>query len=343
VSAGRTHAAHRRHVRVAAAATAALALLVLASGPPALAWQVAILALGVVALGLPHGAVDAWGTAGGGPRAEERSLADPRWLLAYAGGAGAALGLALAAPGWFWPAFLGASVLHFGASDVGPLQRARGLDAVSLVVRGALPILLPVAFHPEETAGLLTWVLGVEAAVALAPVALAVRDPLLMAFAVAGGALLGLHAWRAWSARSARDAHVVLEGLVLLAAGAVLPPLLFFTVHFCLWHSLRHMLALALAADPSAPARRLRALWRHGLLLSLLPAALAAAAGMAAGTGALEREGVRVVFTGLAALAVPHLLLWLGRDPAGGTGVASTGAHGVPATGGHTAGAMHLS
>ena len=112
-----------------------------------------------------------------------------------------------------------------------------------------------------------------------------------------------------WQARQARQANqarlAALEMLALTMLCVTATPLVSFTVYFCAMHSPRHILR-TLAALPSVEVRgALRlALWPTLAVLA------AAAAGFALSSGRpVQPAVVQLVFVGLAALTLPHMLL----------------------------------
>ena len=86
----------------------------------------------------------------------------------------------------------------------------------------------------------------------------------------------------------------------------ITPPLIYFVVYFCLLHSPRHFL---LTADhlKLTPLQALRATWP--ILMSTLAMAALGALVLAVLTPAFEPATLQIVFIGLAALTVPHMLL----------------------------------
>ena len=147
-----------------------LALLVLAPLFPALAlrFQYVPFALGLVLLGLPHGAMDHLVV----PHLDRRPLTLRFWLPFF----GAYLGLVLlylafwrVAPAAALLVFLVVSCLHWGQGDLAYLRlfdhrpRPRTISATLTIwlVRGGLPILLPILAFPATfahvAAGLTSW------------------------------------------------------------------------------------------------------------------------------------------------------------------------------------------
>ena len=273
--------------------TAALVALVAAAaggaalGTPGQGVQVVALVLGVMLVGTPHGGLD--------HRLGRRLLA-PRFgagwplafLLGYLGAAGATVAVWLAWPALGLSVFLALSWAHFGDA------RARGAwRAVESFARGGAPLGVPALAHPDELRTIFAWLAGEEGAA----VAAALGGPVAWLWATAALA----HGARA-ALRREREG---LELAAVVLAAAMLPPLLSFTLFFCLVHAPRALAESARAAGESV-RQALRA-----------AAPLSAAAGIAACVGyALlatrappEIAAVRTLFVWLAALTVPHMLL----------------------------------
>ena len=239
-----------------------LALPFLAGLSVPLELQYAPLAVSIVLLGLPHGAVDHLAV----PRVRGRPVTT-RALL----GVGALYGLlgGLYLAGWFlapvlaFLLFIAITWAHWGQGDVYALLaladadhlRTRLQRAATAAVRGGLPMLVPLLSYPGQyrrVARALTGRFGVGAA-DLAPLfrvetrlALGVGFALLTAAALA----VGLHRApdgfgdRGWRVDAGETA---LLWLFFLAV----PPVLAIGVYFCLWHSTRHIARLVLL-DPDA-------------------------------------------------------------------------------------------
>jgi Brp/Blh family beta-carotene 15,15'-monooxygenase len=291
------------HVVLASGTTAVAAVAGALAAPIGLGWQLALAGAAVALLGLPHGAVD---------HVFARRALEPRlgriwpvpFAAAYLALAGAVVALWLAAPAVALAGFLALSVWHFGEEDaaLAPILPDGGA-APEAVARGLLPILLPVAFRPEETGLLFAWLLFGPSAEAVGGALAAARAATLpAALALVAGLGLAAAARRRWPALA--------ETGLLAAAFAALPPLPAFAVYFCIWHAPRHTLRVVADLHPGRLADGLAAFARDALALTLAALALAAAAWWAAGgPSALGETAVRVLFIGLAALTVPHAAL----------------------------------
>lgn len=252
---------------------------------PGFAVQLSILAPLVAILGLPHGALDL-------PIAETLWPLDGwrgklRFLAIYLGLAASVIVVWMLIPGVALATFLAYSALHFSddwSQEALPLRWTGGVATI-----GA-----PALFHPDEVTTLFVYLAPPVAAVFSANVA-----------AVAGA--LGLCGFVATCilVPHARG-RAAIEQAILWSIGALLPPVLFFTVYFCGLHSLRHFHATI----KSVPHAR-RALVTSALLSGLV--ILVAAAFLQSQVGgdldALSKVSVQTIFMGLAALTVPHMIL----------------------------------
>ena len=255
-----------------------------------IAAQLPVLAVAVFLLGTPHGALD---------HRLARGLLQPRlgsaWLptfvIAYLAAAGAMLATWLTLPAVALALFLALAVLHFGEHDA-PSGRT-----VPLLVRGALPIVVPAAGHRAELQQIFGWIAGEGGASLVAWLA----GPALLAWLCGAVVTLALEArWR-WRA----------ELVGLAALFLVAPPLIGFSLYFALVHSPRAV------SSSLRPGERVGDLLRSALPFSLGAVALAALGYLALrDTLAVEPALVRTVFWWLAALTVPHMALglWASRN-----------------------------
>jgi Brp/Blh family beta-carotene 15,15'-monooxygenase len=320
-------------VGLTAAVFAALAVVptaravVASSTPRPPAWQYVPLVASVLLFGLPHGAVDHLTL----PRAAGRPVT--RRSLAGVGLLYLVLGSAFFAAWFLAPAaafllFLALTWFHWGqgdrwllfalasdAADAAPPTRLR--SALTVVVRGGLPMVVPLVAFPDAYRRVAALVVGrFESGV------VARLDPLFLpeVRAALGGGLavvalaslaLGLRAddatWR----------YDAVETPLLAVYFAVVPPVLAVGVYFALWHSVRHVVRLvaldsvgraALDANRVAPAVAGFARDAAPLTLGALALLAGAAAVVPASPGGVaEFAGVYLAL--LAALTLPHTVV----------------------------------
>ena len=271
--------------------------------------------LSAVFLGLPHGAADPvvpFAMRG------ERLRAGPvtAFCLVYLALGALVLGVWVVAPTAAAAGFIMLTWAHWGQGDLYAL-RALGWDAhlastgqrvLAAVVRGALPMAVPLAAFPETYAE----VVAAMAAAVRPDHAAAARDAVLSISSGAVWASLAvlLVAYAAWGAAEARSRagwrswRLDLGEVAGLAVFfALVPPLWSLGVYFCLWHALRHLARLApLVAGGSA--RRLALYAAPGTLGALVLIGWAFNSALREPIG-----GVGAYLVGIAALTVPHVVV----------------------------------
>ncbi len=264
---------------------AVFALLLEVTIQPDSGLQLLLLAPLVAILGLPHGALDL-------PIAEVlwplEGWRGKLWFVAvYLGLASAVIIVWILVPGVALAAFLAYSVLHFSddwSHATSPLKWTGGIATI-----GA-----PALFHPEEVDMLFAHLAAPAAADFSANVA-----------AFTGALGLGIFIAICIFKSEARGQAAV-EQAILWGIGALLPPLLFFTVYFCGLHSLRHF-SVTIQSVPRAR----RALVISALLsgLVVLVAAMFLQSQVSSDLGEVSKASMQTIFIGLAALTVPHMIL----------------------------------
>ncbi|WP_172582865.1 Brp/Blh family beta-carotene 15,15'-dioxygenase [Subtercola boreus] len=246
-------------------------------------------AVGLIVLGLPHGALDHLVPARlAGRPATWRTIAPVVVLYGVLGAV--VLGLWWAAPGLAFVFFIGLTWFHWGQGDLFVVTRwrqgaepdpgsprlltlQRAADAATLVLRGALPMLVPLVAFPQTYLATAASAANLFAPAGATPesatsswtvvtVAALTSESGRVAIAVVLGAgvlgtiiltrlqvarvdgeaagsrlhIAGLRAWR-WES---------IETLVLAVFFSTVPPVLAVGLYFCLWHSLRHVVRLCL-------------------------------------------------------------------------------------------------
>lgn len=273
----------------------AVALFGMGASPVSDDVLLAVLALAVALFGLPHGALDPWVAKQAGIWRTASGLA--AFHVVYV-----ALAAAVVAVWWWAPAtslalFLAISAWHFA----GDWRDA--LPVASRAIAGLALLALPAWRWTAEVSDLFVALSG--PAGAWVAQGLAQLAPWLAAgtLAVVASVL-------------PRSRRTALELLAVGALALLLPPLVYFMVYFCALHSLRHLRHSA--RDSDAASRRRMAWVAAGYTgLTLVAAAFAwpwlATATPAALPGA---ELLRLVFIGLAALTLPHMLVVMRAEQA---------------------------
>ena len=247
--------------------------------------QIPLLLALVTVLGLPHGALDPFVARAAFGLTDRAGMA--AFLSLYAALAGLVAVLWWLAPFEMLLLFLAISALHFSLD-----WRSAAPWPLRILLGGAV-IVLPCLNHAAEVAEIFRLLADdtrTEGVIGLLS-------------AVAPAWALALTAGSVWLLR--RAAWAACEGIVLVAAGLLLPPLLFFVLYFCGLHSPRHLIDTAIELGFRSFAPVLRA---------ALPATLATVAAAVfvyqqLELGAPSAALLKIVFIGLAALTVPHMLL----------------------------------
>ena len=252
-------------------------------------YELILLVTAVVALGLPHGALDAW-------YAEDRGFSGDGWrgslafYLAYV-----SLATVTAIAWLLFPAtslcfFLAISAWHFSGDWRDVLTQRERLTA------GLTLVSLPALFHPESVE-LLYEALAVQQATKIVTAQTYI--------ALVSGTLLMISTLRV----APKHPHLLLEISLILVCAWALAPITFFLVYFCGLHSIRHMLRLldgvSYKVGISALVHCLLAVLAALAVWKVAPAALT-----------IDEYLLSAVFIGLAALTVPHMLIHDVLDPA---------------------------
>lgn len=255
-------------------------------------WSMALLAGALALGGLPHGAADAW-------IALQRGIVrTPLGFLAFLG---FYLGLSIAvitiwrmAPVSSLGAFLLLSVWHFGD------DRAVGHGPVVRIATGVVILCAPAAFAPADVLSVYR-VLSGDYASLLIEVQRILLGPAWLTLACQP--LLAES-----GSQRRRQAIVHLSEISLLVVlSALSEPLIYFGIYFCAVHSPRHLFRIL----ASWRVTRDRSFWPSTLLVTFVSglAGLGTFLWLLEGGQKLEAATLQVVFIGLAALSLPHILL----------------------------------
>lgn len=246
----------------------------------------------VVLIGLPHGALD--GAIAIHLGFSRSLLIFIRFILLYILMAGVVIAAWIFAPAPCLLGFLVISMVHFGAGDArhgtGWVRGAEVLAHGGLVVAGISQM------HRPEVDVIFAYLTGGDTTL--------VWQGLDMLTVIVGASLvicLGQALWyRRW-----RGTALELGALAVLFA--LTPPLVGFAVYFCCVHSARHVTSIlsSLRQHMSASAMAMQA------LIFTVASWLAGAAAIWWFADMADPQPVilRVVFIGLAALTVPHMIL----------------------------------
>ena len=239
----------------------------------------------IAVFGIPHGALD--------PIFADRlygirSLWD--WLrfgLIYLVLAASVVAFWRVAPLWFLTGFLVISVLHFSGDP------AEGTPTVSRLLYAGAIIILPGFLHQGEMARLFGQLIGSGPAQGLSAGLAWLVWPWVI-----GLVLAALECWR-------RDRLTALEMISTGLLAVLFPPLVSFTIFFCGMHSARHIIRTVAYAGRSP----LRVLMSAALLPLAGTGLLFAVAWHFLKNTPADARVLQIVFIGLAALTVPHMLL----------------------------------
>jgi len=247
----------------------------------------------IALLGVPHGALDVvfarrlFGTS----NFKEWAV----FSVLYVGVASIVVGVWFVMPTLFLTAFLVSSALHFGGDPARARMPAR-------ILYGGAVIVLPALWHSVELQRLLGYVAGPASASLVAPVLSQMAEAWL-ALTVLGCVL---------QARVSKLAALEWAALAALAVAA--PPLMAFTIYFCAMHSPRHVLkTLADLSRGEAKRAVALALWPSAAVWFAIAAMLWWSGGKPLQAWPAEADVIQVIFVGLAALTLPHMLL-IARD-----------------------------
>ncbi|MBV6631937.1 MAG: Brp/Blh family beta-carotene 15,15'-dioxygenase [Alphaproteobacteria bacterium] len=266
-------------ILIASCAAAVMASVLLGND---LTWQLWFIVPMIAVLGLPHGCLDLEIAKVLRPLPSVQSIV--AFLGLYLLIAGAVLLAWMAAPGPALVAFLIYSAVHFGGDWRQHLKRGLHL------LPGFAIISVAALLQIEQTIQILAFLAPQDWAVSIA---LAMKWTACAVVPASIGIMLATRVERV----------VLVEFTCLMALGLLAPPLVFFTVYFCIAHSPKHIgdTLSALKMPFTNGIRRALPIWLVTMIgaggaVVLLPAALSVAT-------------VQVIFIGLAALTVPHMLL----------------------------------
>lgn len=251
--------------------------------PPTL--LLVILATVILLFGLPHGALDPW-------IAQQIGLGNTPMLVVVFNCVYLAI-TALVVLVWLWlpllslGVFLLISAWHFSG------DWSKSLNIPLRLSAGALLLLMPIGFQTENVATIFEQLSGLNGGALSHRLALPVWFLTTSMLAVIGGAL-----WK-------QQWQCAFELFTLLTLAYLTPPLVYFTLYFCLLHSPRHLSGLFDAAPTPEHPRLARMMVAYTLATIMLLGVLWWLwSALPASTLILK-----LTFIGLAAVTVPHMML----------------------------------
>lgn len=315
---------------------------------------VAVFALGTLAIGMAHGAVDHLVPLRANGMSLRRSVVVVSVVYAVLGGG--VVAAFFLEPVVAFVGFIALTWVHWGQGDVAAL-RVAGVDhlpttaerVLALFVRGGLPMGVPLLSHPGEYRLVAEWTVGLF--VADAAVAAAAVDPVFTATtrAVVGVSMgvatlvaVGVGGRRVWRGEAGRRGWLRDTGEVALlwAWFLLAAPVFAIGVYFAVWHALRHVGRLLLVDERAAAAladgettAALRLFARDAAPLTIGGFAVVGAVAAIAPSGiAAPGDLLAASLVAIAALTFPHVAVvawldlkqgvWL-RDPDAGPAATS--------------------
>ena len=245
----------------------------------------------VVLIGLPHGAFD--GAIANHLGAGRSFAAAAKFIASYCAAAGLVIAIWIAFPSVTLALFLIISMIHFGRGDVS--AKSGPVFMIQVLLHGGLPIFGIIYFQQTSVIPLFDALTNGDPNLAILTSNIVVPAMGLMAV------VYGLMAFRDTSLR-ARFTEFILLAVVF----SFLPPLVSFALYFCIIHTGRHMRRIwHVLASSSSP----KGLYRQAAGFTLASWLVGGAAFLWLETGNFDAALLRVVFIGLAALTVPHMIL----------------------------------
>ncbi|MGA0331819.1 MAG: Brp/Blh family beta-carotene 15,15'-dioxygenase [Candidatus Poseidoniaceae archaeon] len=247
--------------------------------------------LAVVFIGLPHGAMDGalaihlgW---------MNRPIRAATFLLTYIGLATLVVGMWVVVPTIGFLMFLAISLFHFGRGDIVP--RTKDHQVTEVLMRGGLVLAGISLFHRSEVNSIFEVLIGSNTAI------------VWLFLQIVGALTLILIPLVLLSKPLQERKSVSIEIIGLIALFAIAPPLLGFAIYFCGIHSVRHFKHMGTLLKSTLQQFQVT---RTTVIFSLMTWAvgLLVVANQSSSIG-LEPALLQVIFIGLAALTVPHMIL----------------------------------
>jgi beta-carotene 15,15'-dioxygenase len=247
--------------------------------------ELAVLSVLIIALGVPHGALDT---------IFARQLYDVKtakgWLgfvALYLALATVIVGLWLLAPLLFLAGFILISIAHFSG------DLAAGTPMLSRIFYGGAVIVLPTLLHADEVTRLFSFLVVGDAAHHMVSLLKFIAVPWALGLAIA--VLFNL----------SKNWLTCIEAAAVGLLSILAPPLVAFTIFFCGMHSARHIMRTYIYAGRSS--LYLLIAFALGPMLAVM--IISFAAWNYLHDMPLDARIIQIIFIGLAALTVPHMAL----------------------------------
>ncbi|MFT4888548.1 MAG: Brp/Blh family beta-carotene 15,15'-monooxygenase [Pseudohongiellaceae bacterium] len=269
------------HQRIFLLTSSAIILGYLAGLQLSQSTQLLLLLAAVAVAGLPHGALD--------PLIARRAKLWQRgsgllaFSLLYLLIAGTTFSLWMFFPDTTLASLIVMSVWHFSGDWRSALPRSQCLAMAAAV------ICAPAFWHRIEVNEIFSYLTSTNA-------------HLFSSFMVYLLPLSLLTALVALVRKKNSDANLFIEFAMLMLAAAVLPPLIFFLVYFCLLHSPRHLLEVTQGFTRAEVAS-------YGIVFTTMSLCLAVATFFLLPDTGISERLTQVLFIGLLVLTVPHMLI----------------------------------
>ena len=245
----------------------------------------------VVLIGLPHGAFD--GAIANNLGAGRSSFAAAKFMASYCAATGLVIAIWITFPAVTLTLFLIISMIHFGRGDAS--AKLGPVFVMQILLHGGLPIFGIIYFQQSS-------VIPIFDALTNGASGLAILMSKIMVPAM--GIMAGIYGLIAF-----RDALIrarFAEFILLAVVFSILPPLVSFALYFCIIHTGRHMRRIwHVLASTTSP----KELYRQAAGFTVASWLVGGAVFLWLENGNLDAALLQVVFIGLAALTVPHMIL----------------------------------
>ena len=245
----------------------------------------------VILIGLPHGAFD--GAIANHLGAGRSLAAATKFITSYCAAAGLVIAVWIMFPAVTLTLFLMISMIHFGRGDAS--AKSGPVFMMQVLLHGGLPIFGIIYFQQSSVIPLFDALTNGSSNLAI------LTSNIMVPVMGLTFVFYGLMAFRDSSL------HVRFVEFILLAVVfVILPPLVSFALYLCIIHTGRHRRRIwHVLASPSLP----RGFYRQAAGFTLASWLFGGAAFLWLETGDLDAAMLQVVFIGLAALTVPHMIL----------------------------------